>query len=71
LIQTNQETTRVVTLKDLNRMAGHMPAFTPESAGDHGVHAYLRHIDFHLQSLMSVNHKDRLYLIWITSSSEL
>ncbi|XP_051982555.1 uncharacterized protein LOC127643739 [Xyrauchen texanus] len=71
LIQTNLETTRVATLKDLNRMARHIPAFTPELAGDHDVHAYLRDIDFHLQSLMSVNHQDRLHLIWITSSPEL
>ena len=52
-------------------MARQIPAFTPELAGDHNVHAYLRDIDFHLQSLMSVHHQDRLYLIWITSSPEV
>uniref|UniRef100_A0A671MCI4 Retrotransposon gag domain-containing protein n=1 Tax=Sinocyclocheilus anshuiensis TaxID=1608454 RepID=A0A671MCI4_9TELE len=55
-IQTNSEMTHRVTLKDLNRMARNIPAFTPELAGDHDIHAYV------------VNHQDRLYLLWITSS---
>ncbi|KAL0169732.1 hypothetical protein M9458_034328, partial [Cirrhinus mrigala] len=71
LIQTNPEVTHEVTLKELNRMARNIPAFTPELAGDHDVHAYLRDIDFFLQSWKCVNHQDRLYLLWITSSPEV
>ncbi|KAL0180350.1 hypothetical protein M9458_025792, partial [Cirrhinus mrigala] len=48
-----------------------IPAFTPELAGDHDVHAYLRDIDFFLQSGKCVNYQDRLYLLWITSSPEV
>uniref|UniRef100_A0A673GI44 Retrotransposon gag domain-containing protein n=1 Tax=Sinocyclocheilus rhinocerous TaxID=307959 RepID=A0A673GI44_9TELE len=70
-IQTNSEMTHGVTLKDLNRMARNIPAFTPELAGDHDVHAYLRDIDFYLQSWTSANHQDRFYLLWITSSPEV
>ncbi|XP_016116149.1 uncharacterized protein [Sinocyclocheilus grahami] len=70
-IQTNSEMTHGVTLIDLNRMARNIPAFTPELAGDHDVHAYLRDIDFYLQSWTSVSHHDRLYLLWITSSPEV
>lgn len=65
------ETAHGVTLKDLNRMARHIPAFTPELAGENDVYAYLREIDFHLQSWTSVNHQDRLYLLWITCSPEV
>ncbi len=50
------ETAHGVALKDLNRMAGNIPAFTPELAGENDVYAYLRLIDFHLQSWTSVNH---------------
>ncbi|KAL0147492.1 hypothetical protein M9458_057207, partial [Cirrhinus mrigala] len=44
LIQTNPE----VTLKELNQMVRNIPAFTPELAGDHDVHAYMRDIEFFL-----------------------
>ncbi|KAL0152619.1 hypothetical protein M9458_052342 [Cirrhinus mrigala] len=71
LIQTNPEVTHEVTLKELNRMARNIPAFTPELAGDHDVHAYMRDIDFFLQSWKCVNHQDRFYLLWITSSPEV
>ncbi|KAL0150775.1 hypothetical protein M9458_053933 [Cirrhinus mrigala] len=71
LIQMNSEVTHEVTLKELNRMARNIPAFTPELAGDHDVHAYLRDIDFFLQSWKCVNYQDRLYLLWITSSPEV
>ncbi|KAL0182296.1 hypothetical protein M9458_021671, partial [Cirrhinus mrigala] len=71
LIQTNPEVTHEVTLKELNRMARNIPAFTPELAGDHDVHAYLRDIDFFVQSWKCVNYQDRLYLLWITSSPEV
>ncbi|KAL0154194.1 hypothetical protein M9458_050501, partial [Cirrhinus mrigala] len=71
LIQTNPEVTHEVTLKELNRMARNIPAFTPELAGDHDVHAYMRDIDFFLQSWKCMNHQDRLYLLWITSSPEV
>ncbi len=70
-IQASPETAHGVTLKDLNRTARNIPAFTPELAGEHDVHAYLREIDFHLQSWTSVKHQDRLYLLWITSSPEV
>ncbi len=70
-IQASPETAHGVTLKDLNRMARNIPAFTPELAGEHDVHAYLREIDFYLQSWTSVNHQDRLYLLWITCSPEV
>ncbi len=65
------ETAQEVTLKDLNRMARNIPAFTPELAGENDVYAYLREIDFHLQSLTRVNNQDRLCLLWITSSPEV
>ncbi|KAL0159100.1 hypothetical protein M9458_047176, partial [Cirrhinus mrigala] len=48
LIQMNPEVTHEVTLKELNRMARNIPAFTPELAGDHDVHAYMRDIEFFL-----------------------
>ncbi|KAL0173895.1 hypothetical protein M9458_029863, partial [Cirrhinus mrigala] len=67
LIQTNPE----VTFKELNRMARNIPAFTPELSGNHDVHAYMRDIEFFLQSWKCVNHQDRLYLLWITSSPEV
>ncbi len=70
-IQASPETAHGVTLKDLNRMARNIPAFTPELAGEHDVHAYLREIDFYLQSRTSVNHQDKLYLLWITCSPEV
>uniref|UniRef100_A0A671S101 Uncharacterized protein n=1 Tax=Sinocyclocheilus anshuiensis TaxID=1608454 RepID=A0A671S101_9TELE len=60
-----------MTLKDLNRMARNILAFTPELVGDNDVHAYLQDIGFHLQSWTSVNHQDRLYLLWITPSPEV
>ncbi len=69
-IQASPETAHGVTLKGLNRMARNIPAFTPELAGEH-VYAYLREIDFHLQSWTSVEHQDRLYLLWITASPEV
>ncbi len=47
-IQASPETAHGVTLKDPNRMARNIPAFTPELAGEHDVYAYLREIDFHL-----------------------
>ncbi|KAI2646748.1 Pyridoxal 5'-phosphate synthase subunit PdxS [Labeo rohita] len=71
VIQMNSEVTHEVILKELNRMARNIPAFTPELAGDHDVHAYLRDIDFFLQSWKCVNYQDRLYLLWITSSPEV
>ncbi len=49
-IPASPETAHGVTLKDLNRMARNIPAFTPELAGENDVHAYIREIDFHLQS---------------------
>ncbi len=52
-------------------MGRNIPAFTPELAGAHDVQAYLREIDFYLQSWTSVNHQDRLYLLWITCSPEV
>ncbi|KAI2647436.1 Dynein heavy chain-like protein [Labeo rohita] len=70
-IQTNSEVIHEVTLKELNRMARNIPAFTPELAGDHDVHAYMRDIEFFLQSWKCVNYQDRLYLLWITSSPEV
>ncbi|KAI2642433.1 ABC transporter D family member 1 [Labeo rohita] len=71
LIQTNPEVTHEVTLKELIRMARNIPAFTPELAGDHDIHAYMRVIDFFLQSWKCVNLQDRRYLLWITSSPEV
>ncbi|KAL0149597.1 hypothetical protein M9458_055124, partial [Cirrhinus mrigala] len=53
-IQTNSE----VTLKELNRMARNISAFTPELAEDHDAHAYLKDIDFFLQSWKCVNNRD-------------
>ncbi|KAL0147883.1 hypothetical protein M9458_056804 [Cirrhinus mrigala] len=44
LIQMNSEVTHEVTLKELNRMARNIPAFTPELAGDHDVHAYILYL---------------------------
>ncbi len=41
LIQASPETAHGVTLKDINRLARNIPAFTPELAEDHDVHAYL------------------------------
>ncbi len=52
-------------------MGRNNPAFTPELAEAHDVQAYLREIDFYLQSWTSVNHQDRLYLLWITCSPEV
>ncbi|ROJ66315.1 hypothetical protein DPX16_16578 [Anabarilius grahami] len=71
LIQTDPETSCEVAFKDLQRIAKHIPAFTPELAGDHDVHGYLRDIDFHLQYLTSATHQDRLFLLWITSGPEV
>lgn len=70
-IQASPETAHGVTLKDLNRMTRNIPAFTPELAGEYDVYSYLREIDFFLQPWTSVNHQDRLYLLWITCSPEV
>ncbi|KAI2655952.1 hypothetical protein H4Q32_012747 [Labeo rohita] len=48
LIQTNSEVTHEVTLKEFNKMARNIPAFTPELAEDHDVHAYMRDTKFFL-----------------------
>ncbi|KAL0198611.1 hypothetical protein M9458_007151, partial [Cirrhinus mrigala] len=48
-----------------------IPMFTPNPAGGHDVHAYLKDIDFHLQGVANVTTRDRLYLLRITSSREV
>ncbi|XP_057184542.1 uncharacterized protein LOC130551023 [Triplophysa rosa] len=43
----------------------------PNPAGGHDVHAYLQDIDFHLETMVNVSTRDRLYLLRITSSREV
>uniref|UniRef100_A0A8C2PSI4 Retrotransposon gag domain-containing protein n=1 Tax=Cyprinus carpio TaxID=7962 RepID=A0A8C2PSI4_CYPCA len=60
-----------VSPKELDKLARNIPTFTPNPAGGHDVHAYLKDIDFHLQTVANATARDRLYLLRITSSREV
>ncbi|XP_016326186.1 uncharacterized protein LOC107676187 [Sinocyclocheilus anshuiensis] len=60
-----------VSPKELDKLARNIPTFTPNPAGGHDVHAYLKDIDFHLQTVANVTTRDRLYLLRITASREV
>uniref|UniRef100_A0A673KEY2 Retrotransposon gag domain-containing protein n=1 Tax=Sinocyclocheilus rhinocerous TaxID=307959 RepID=A0A673KEY2_9TELE len=60
-----------VSPKELDKLARNIPTFTPNPAGGHDVHAYLKDIDFHLQTVPNVTTRDRLYLLRITASREV
>ncbi len=57
--------------KELDKLARNIPTFTPDPAGGHDVHAHLKDIDFHLQTVANVTTRDRLYLLRITSSRDV
>ncbi|KAG1941082.1 hypothetical protein F2P79_016241 [Pimephales promelas] len=57
--------------KELDKLARNIPTFTPNPAGGHDVHAYLKDIDFHLNTVPHVTPWDRLYLVRITSSRDV
>lgn len=60
-----------VSPRDIDKLARNIPTFTPDTAGDHEVHAYLQDIDFHFQTMANATTRDRLYLLRITSSHEV
>lgn len=60
-----------VATKELDKLSRHIPTFSPDPAGGHDVHTYLRDIDFHLQTIANVNTFDILYLLRITSSRDV
>ncbi|XP_057182656.1 uncharacterized protein LOC130549461, partial [Triplophysa rosa] len=64
-------TTHVMAPKDIDKLARNIPMFTPNPAGGHDVHAYVQDIDFHLETMVNVSTRDRLYLLRITSSREV
>lgn len=64
-------TSHGVAPKELDKLARNIPMFTPNPAGGHDVHAYLKDINFHLQGVANVTTRDRLYLLRITSSREV
>ena len=45
--------------------------FDPDSAEGRDVHAYLKGIDFYLQTVANVTAWDNLYLLRITASSDV
>ncbi|XP_052404248.1 uncharacterized protein LOC127950896 [Carassius gibelio] len=60
-----------VSPKELDELARNIPTFTPNPAGGNDVHAYLKDIDFHLQTVANATARDRFYLLRITSSREV
>ncbi|CAM4610264.1 unnamed protein product [Leuciscus chuanchicus] len=57
--------------RELDKLARNIPMFDPDSAGGRDVHAYLRDIDFHMQTVANVTAWDNLYLLRITASSDV
>ncbi|XP_077104218.1 uncharacterized protein LOC143757155, partial [Siphateles boraxobius] len=55
----------------LDKLARNIPTFTPNPAGGHDVHTYLKDIDFHLQTVDNATTWDKLYLLRITSSRDV
>ncbi|XP_056118301.1 uncharacterized protein LOC130095569 [Rhinichthys klamathensis goyatoka] len=69
--QTALATYHGMAFKELDKLARNIPTFTPNPAGGHDVHAYLKDIDFHLYTVPHVTPWDRLYLLRITSSRDV
>ncbi len=58
-------------LKDLDKLTRNIGKFTQSMPNSPNVQAYLQDIDFHLEMRPNVTDKDRLYLLRMTSSSEV
>ncbi len=58
-------------LKDLDKLTRNIGKFNPSVPNSQNVQAYLQDIYFHLEMRPNVMDKDKLYLLWTTSSPEV
>ncbi|CAM4530039.1 unnamed protein product [Leuciscus chuanchicus] len=70
-LQTTHATNHGTTPRELDKLARNIPMFDPDSAEGRDVHAYLKDIDFHLQTVANMTAWDNLYLLRITASSDV
>ncbi len=61
----------LLDLKDLDKLARNIGKLNPSVPNSQNVQAYLQDIDLHLEMRPNVTDKDKLYLLWMTSSPEV
>lgn len=57
--------------RDLDKIACNITRFEPQLGGSHHTSTYLKDIDFYLQKFSNATVDDRIYLIAVTSSSDV